>query len=110
MRIILVLATLLLVGCARTHLSAPDMGGLVYESTRDTTIGDLKWEVLIEEIDPETGVVIRRTIKKASVGSASGQASPVVEAQGAIVNAAIMAGFELGRQALPLPPMASAGP
>ena len=98
--ITVLLAVLMLTGCARTRLSAPGMGGLVYDSTRDSNFGDVEWESIIEDLDPETGAVIRRTTKKARIGSASGVASPVIEAQGAIVNAAIIAGFELGQRLL----------
>lgn len=75
-------------GCAFTSIETP-IGK--YVSTRDSSLDSLEIQI-IEHPDGRKETIVK-------VGGASGQASPVVQAQAEVIRAAMEAAFTLGKAA-----------
>ena len=79
-------------GCAFTSIATP-IGK--YMSTRDSSLENLEIQI-IEHPDGRKETIVK-------IGGASGQASPVVQAQAAAIQAAVQAGFGIGKTAAGAP-------
>ncbi len=79
---------IMLGGCAFTSIETP-IGK--YISTRDSSLDSLEIQI-IEHADGRKETIVK-------VGGASGQASPVVQAQAEVLRAAMEAVFALGKAA-----------
>jgi len=85
-------AAVVLGGCAYTSIETP-IGK--YMSTRDSSLESLEVQI-IEHADGRKETIVK-------VGGVSGQASPVVQAQAAVIQAAVQAGLNLAEAAAGAP-------
>ena len=86
----IVIAVALLSGCATTTIETP-IG--TYTSTRDSQLDKLRIEIVETPDGGKTTIV--------EVGEASGQASPVIDAQTEFLHALFEAAFAAGLKAAP---------